>query len=335
MAEKVTIIGAGGWGTALALVLNENGQEVTIYEYFKPYAKYLYKKRVNTKFLPGVKLPKTINITSSLSEAVKDAKTIVIAIPSKYIRSVIENLKKETIKKEIIILSVVKGIDTRTLERMSEIIQKKLGKNISLAVLSGPSHAEEVSRKMPTAVIVASKKLKTSAYLQKIFSNKYFRVYTSKDLVGVELGGALKNVIAISKGILDGMELGDNTKAALLTRGMAEMKRLALKLGAKSQTLNGLAGFGDLIVTCMSPHSRNRSVGERIGRGEKLSAILNSMEMVAEGVTTSEAVYRLSRKEKVDMPIFTETYGVLFKKKDPKIAVYNLMQRKLKKEESF
>jgi glycerol-3-phosphate dehydrogenase (NAD(P)+) len=218
---------------------------------------------------------------------------------------------------------------------MSEIIKNKLGRNIKLAVLSGPSHAEEVGKKIPTAVIVASKDLKISDYLQKIFSNRYFRVYTSKDIVGVELGGALKNVIALSKGILDGMGLGDNTKAALLTRGMAEIKRLALKLGAKSETLNGLAGFGDLIVTCMSPHSRNRGVGERIGRGEKLSMILRSMNMVAEGVTTSEAVFKLAKKEKIDMPIVAETYGVLFKQNNPKSAVYNLMQRKLKKEEIF
>ena len=335
MAEKVAVIGAGGWGTALALVLNENGQAVTIYEYFKPYAKYLDKKRVNTKFLPGVKLPKSIKITSDISEAVRDAKTIVIAIPSKFVRGVLDLLKISEIRKDVIILSVVKGIDTKSLERMSEIIRKKLGAKINIAVLSGPSHAEEVGRKMPTAVIVASRGVKIADYLQKIFSNKYFRVYTSKDVIGVELGGALKNVIALSKGILDGMGLGDNTKAALLTRGMAEMKRLALKLGAKSSTLNGLAGFGDLIVTCMSPHSRNRSVGERIGRGEKLSAIVGSMDMVAEGVTTSEAVFRLAKKEKVDMPIVAETYGVLFKQNNPKNAVYNLMKRKLKEEEIF
>ena len=335
MAEKVAVIGAGGWGTALALVLNENGQTVTIYEYFKPYAKYLDKKRVNTKFLPGVKLPKNIKITSDISEAVRDAKTIVIAIPSKFVRGVLELLTKSEIRKDVIILSVVKGIDTKSLERMSEIIRKKLGAKIKIAVLSGPSHAEEVGRKMPTAVIVASRDVKIADYLQKIFSNKYFRVYTSKDVIGVELGGALKNVIALSKGILDGMGLGDNTKAALLTRGMAEMKRLALKLGAKSSTLNGLAGFGDLIVTCMSPHSRNRSVGERIGRGEKLSAIVGSMDMVAEGVTTSEAVFRLAKKEKGDMPIVAENYGVLFKQNNPKNAVYNLMKRKLKKEEIF
>jgi len=317
------------------LVLNENGQTVTIYEYFNTYAKHLDKKRINTKFLPGIRIPDSVNITSDLSEAVKDAKIIVIAIPSKFVRGVLDLLKKSDIKKDVVILSVVKGIDTKTLERMSEIIKKKLGSKTKLAVLSGPSHAEEVGRKMPTAVIVASGNSKIANYLQNIFSNKYFRVYTSKDVVGVELGGALKNVIALSKGILDGMKLGDNTKAALLTRGMAEMKRLALKLGAKSETLNGLAGFGDLIVTCMSPHSRNRSVGERIGRGEKLSSILNSMDMVAEGVTTSEAVFKLAKKEKVDMPIVAETYGVLFKQNNPKKAVYNLMKRKLKKEEIF
>src|SRR3989339_308324 len=335
MAEKVAIIGAGGWGTALALVLNENGQNVTIYEYLKPYAKYLNKKRINTKFLPGIKIPEGIKITASLSDAVKEAKAIVIAIPSKFVRSVLDKLKNEKIRNDVVVLSVVKGIDTKTLERMSEIIKKKLGKKIKLAVLSGPSHAEEVGRKMPTAVIVASKDAKIASYFQTLFSNKYFRVYTSRDVIGVELGGALKNVIALSKGILDGMELGDNTKAALLTRGMAEMKRLALKLGAKSETLNGLAGFGDLIVTCMSPHSRNRSVGERIGRGEKLSKILKSMDMVAEGVTTSAAVFRLAKKEKVDMPIVAETYGVLFNRNNPKTTVKNLMQRKLKKEENF
>ncbi|MCX5776456.1 MAG: NAD(P)-dependent glycerol-3-phosphate dehydrogenase [Candidatus Firestonebacteria bacterium] len=335
MAEKITVIGAGGWGTALSLVLNENGHAVTIYEYFAPYAAYLNKKRVNAKFLPGVNISKEIIITSSLSEAVKQAETIVLAVPSKFIREVLSRLKTEKLKKGVIILSVIKGIDINTLERMSVIIKKKLGKKIKLAVLSGPSHAEEVGRKMPTAVIVASYDLKTATYLQDIFSNKYFRVYTCKDVAGVELGGALKNVIALSKGILDGMGLGDNTKAALLTRGMAEMKRLALKLGAKAETLNGLAGYGDLIVTCMSSHSRNRNVGERIGKGESLSSIVKSMDMVAEGITTSKAVFKLAKKMNVSMPICTETYGVLFKKNNPKTAVFNLMQRKLKKEDAF
>lgn len=335
MAEKITIIGAGGWGTALAILLNENGHEVTIYEYFKEYAAQLEKKRENRKFLPGVKLSKTIKITNSIVDAVDGAKIVVLAVPSKFVDIFLEKLKQLKMKKSTMILSVIKGLDTKSLERMSEKIKKALGKNTNLAVLSGPSHAEEVGKKVPTAVIIASKNARTAKYLQKVFSSAYFRVYTSNDMLGVELGGALKNVIAISKGILDGMGLGDNTKAALLTRGMAEMKRLALCMGAKPETLNGLAGFGDLIVTCMSVYSRNRRVGERIGRGEKLSVIVSSMEMVAEGVTTTEAVYKLAKKRKIDMPIVKELYNVLRKNKDPKKAINNLMTRKLKKEEIF
>ena len=335
MAEKIAIIGAGGWGTALAVLLDENGHEVTLYEYFNKYAAQLEKQRENKKFLPGVKLKKTIRITASMQKAVIKADIIVLAVPSKFVTLFLKQLKELKIDKKTVFLSVIKGLDTATLERMSEKIHHCLGKDIRLAVLSGPSHAEEVGKKVPTAVIIASKNSKTAKYLQKVFSSGYFRVYTSRDVLGVELGGALKNVIAISKGILDGMGLGDNTKAALLTRGMAEMKRLAVCMGAKPETLNGLAGFGDLIVTCMSRHSRNRSVGERIGRGEKLSGIIKSMEMVAEGVTTAEAVYKLARKTKIEMPIVEETYAVLKKNKSPKTAINNLMNRKLKNEETF
>ncbi len=335
MAEKIAIIGAGGWGTALAGLLDENGHKVTIYEYFKAYASRLEKERENKIFLPGVKLKKTIKITNSMPEAVKDSKIIILAVPSKFAAVFIEKLKELKLPAGTVILSVIKGLDTRTLERISVKIEKCLGKKVKLAVLSGPSHAEEVGKRMPTAVIIASKNIKTAKYLQRVFSCGHFRVYTSKDVTGVELGGALKNVIAISKGILDGMGLGDNTKAALLTRGMAEMKRLAVRLGAKPETLNGLAGFGDLIVTSMSSHSRNRSVGERIGRGEKLSAIIASMDMVAEGVTTVAAVYKLAKKKKVKMPIVEETYGILMKNKDPKSAIYELMTRKLKNEEHY
>ena len=332
MAKKIGVIGAGGWGTALAVLLSENGNNVTLFEFFPEYAKELKLTGENKRFLAGVKLPSGIFITSDIHTAVTGADIIVLAVPSKFLRNTLALIDKKCLSKNTVIVSVIKGIDTKSLKRMSETIKDILKVKNELAVLSGPSHAEEVGRKVPTAVVIASKNLKTSIMLQKVFSGPYFRVYASTDIIGVELGGAVKNVIALAKGVLDGMGLGDNTTAALMTRGLAEIKRLALKMGAKQETLNGLSGTGDLIVTCMSRHSRNRSVGERIGRGEKLKKILSSMKMVAEGVTTAEACFRLAKKKKIEMPIVNEMYQVLFNEKNPKEAVTVLMGRKLKKE---
>ncbi len=333
MAKKIGVIGAGGWGTALAVLLSENGNKVTLYEHFPEYAAKLRTQRENKTFLPGVKIPRGVEITSALPEAVKEAEIILFAVPSKHLPGVLNLMDPGSLKRGLIFVSAIKGIDRATLKRMSQLISGRFGKNHEVAVLSGPSHAEEVGRKTPTAVVIAAKKIKTAEILQKVFSGPYFRVYASDDVVGVELGGAVKNVIALAKGVLDGMGLGDNTTAALMTRGLAEMKRLGRKLGARPETLNGLSGTGDLIVTCMSRHSRNRSVGERLGKGEKLPAILASMKMVAEGVTTADSCHRLAKKMGVEMPIAREMYRILFQGASPAGAVKSLMGRKLKREE--
>ncbi len=333
MAKKIGVIGAGGWGTALAVLLSENGNEVSLYEHFPEYAVKLRVQKENKTFLPGVKIPRGVVITSSLAEAVKGAAIILFAVPSKHLPGVLELMDTGSLKKGAIFVSAIKGIDRTTLKRMSQLISGRFGKKFEVAVLSGPSHAEEVGRKTPTAVVIAAKKIKTAEILQEVFSGPYFRVYASDDVIGVELGGAVKNVIALAKGVLDGMGLGDNTTAALMTRGLAEMKRLGRKLGARPETLNGLSGTGDLIVTCMSRHSRNRSVGERLGKGEKLPAILASMEMVAEGVTTADSCHRLAKKLGVEMPIAREMYRILFRGASPAGAVKALMGRKLKREE--
>jgi glycerol-3-phosphate dehydrogenase (NAD(P)+) len=330
--KKISIIGAGGWGTALAILLAENKNNVILYEYFKDYADLLNKKRENLKFLPGVKIPKEVKITNSLDETLDNIDILIFAVPSKYLRNILKDISKTHISKNVIVLSVIKGIDYDTLNRISVVIDKELNLKGRVAVLSGPSHAEEVSRKVPTAVVIASTNKSIANILQKIFSNYYFRAYTSQDVIGVELGGALKNVIALAKGILDGIGAGDNTKAALITRGLVEMKRLAVKMGAMSETLNGLAGIGDLIVTCMSKYSRNRMVGEKIGKGEKLEDISKSMEMVAEGITTTSACYKMSKIYKVEMPITNEVYNVLFRGKKPREAINDLMKRGLKSE---
>ena len=333
MAKKIGVIGAGGWGTALGVLLAENGNEISLYEHFPEYADRLRKDRENKTFLPGVRIPAGIKITSSLSEALKGSGIIIFAVPSKHLPGVLKLIDPCFLEKGAIFVSAIKGIDRATLKRMSQLISGRFGKKFEVAVLSGPSHAEEVGRKTPTAVVVAAEKIKTAEILQKVFSGPYFRVYASDDVVGVELGGAVKNVIALAKGVLDGMGLGDNTTAALMTRGLAEMKRLGSKLGARPETLNGLSGTGDLIVTCMSRHSRNRSVGERLGKGEKLAEILSSMKMVAEGVTTADSCHRLAKKLGVEMPIVKEMHRILFKGASPEGAVKALMGRKLKREE--
>ncbi|MFH1825095.1 MAG: NAD(P)H-dependent glycerol-3-phosphate dehydrogenase [Candidatus Firestonebacteria bacterium] len=330
--KKISIIGAGGWGTALAILLAENKHNVTLYEYFEDYTQFLNKTRENLKFLPGVQIPKSIEITNSLHLALHNIDILILAVPSKYLRNILRRISKIKISKKVIVLSVIKGIDYKTLDRISVVISKELNLNGRIAVLSGPSHAEEVSRKVPTVVVIASKNKEMANMLQKVFSNNYFRVYTSYDVIGVELGGALKNVISLAKGILDGIGTGDNTKAALITRGLIEIKRLASQMGARPDTLNGLSGIGDLIVTCMSKYSRNRMVGERIGKGEKLKDILISMEMVAEGITTTKTCYKISKTYNLEMPITKEVYNVLFKDKSPIKAISNLMQRKLKSE---
>ena len=331
---KISVLGAGGWGTTLAILLHYNGHKVTVWEYNKSYAKQLNKTRINKIYLPGVEIPGEINFTHSLDDACYQQDMIVIAVPSQFIRSVLKNCKSYDFT-DTIFTSVAKGIEKGTLKRVSQIIKDEIPK-ISLdqiGVLSGPSHAEEVSKRIPTAVVAASADHQTSKQIQVAFITSYFRVYSSTDLIGVELGGSLKNVIAIGAGIVDGAELGDNTKAAIMTRGIAEMSRLGTAMGANAETFAGLSGMGDLIVTCMSQHSRNRFVGEQIGKGKKLKTIIKSMNMVAEGVETCRSVHELATKNKISAPISEATYNILFLEKDPQKITYDLMTRDMKEED--
>ncbi len=330
---NVSVLGAGSWGTTLAIVLDNNGHNTTLWEYKRSYAKKMQKTRINEIYLPNVKLSESLKITNSLEEAIRNQHMIVIAVPTQFVRSVLNKFKKEELKNTIIV-SVSKGIEVGTLLTVSGIIKDVL-KNIdksNIGVLSGPSHAEEVSRKIPTAVVSASEDLKTAEMIQAAFTSSYLRVYASDDLVGVELGGAFKNVIAIGAGIIDGANFGDNTKAAIMTRAIVEITRLGIAMGAKKETFAGLSGMGDLIVTCMSRHSRNRYVGEQIGKGKKLQSVIKSMKMVAEGVETCKSVNELAKKYNVDVPISQSVYKMLFGKADPQMITYELMTRELKTE---
>ena len=330
---KISVLGAGGWGTTLAILLHYNGHNVTLWEFHKNYSKELTKKRVNRQFLPGISIPKEIVITNDISESVDKKNLVVLAVPSQFLRSVVNKINFQDIKNAILV-SVSKGIEKRSLLTMSQMLQDvhpSFAKE-QMGVLSGPSHAEEVSKKIPTAVVAASSNLETSKSIQVAFMTAYFRVYSSLDIVGVELGGAFKNVIAIGAGIVDGVKFGDNTKAAIMTRGIAEISRLGDAMGAQPDTFAGLSGMGDLIVTCMSRHSRNRYVGEQVGSGKKLKEVLKSMKMIAEGVETSRSVTQLSKKHNVETPIADEVYKILFEDKDPVKATTDLMTRDMKKE---
>jgi glycerol-3-phosphate dehydrogenase (NAD(P)+) len=327
---KIAIIGDGGWGTTLAIILSRKGYKVSLWGAFPEYVRFLKEKRENVKFLPSIPIPKEILITADLEEALSNSKAIVLAVPSQFMRSVINKLKGFNLSDSIIV-SVTKGIENKTLKRMSEVIEELLGE-VRLAVLSGPSIAIEVARGIPTTVVAASQGKDICRQIQTMFSTDRFRVYTNQDVTGVELGGALKNIIAIAAGISDGLGFGTNTKAALLTRGLVEITRLGVNMGADMRTFEGLSGMGDMVTTCISPHGRNRWLGEEIGRGKKLKDIISKTEMVVEGVSTTESAYELSKKNKVDMPIIREIYAVLFKNKDPLLAVNDLMKRKTKSE---
>jgi glycerol-3-phosphate dehydrogenase (NAD(P)+) len=330
---KISVLGAGGWGTTLAILLHYNGHEVSLWEYKKNYSKILYKTRLNNTYLPGVKIPKEILITHDLEESTSDKNIIVLAVPSQFLRGVIKQIIPSHIKNSILV-SVAKGIENGSLMTMSQMLKDEISSLSSdqVGVLSGPSHAEEVSRRIPTAVVTASQNVETTKSIQAAFITSYFRVYGSTDILGVELGGAFKNVIAIGAGIVDGAKFGDNTKAAIMTRGIAEISRLGIALGAQPDTFAGLSGMGDLIVTCMSKHSRNRYVGEQVGSGKKLKTVLKSMQMVAEGVETSRSASMLGKKHKVEIPITTEVYRILFEDKDPVKATTDLMTRDMKME---
>lgn len=327
--KKVTILGDGAWATTLGILLNKNGHKVTIWSNFPDYLDELNLKRVNEKYLPGFSIPKEISFEKDINEAVSSSDIVVDAIPSKFYRSVLKKINCDVSDK--IFVNVSKGIEQKSLKRMTEIIKEELGK-VKTCILSGPTIAIEVVEEMPAVAISASNNLKIAKTIQELFFNQNFRVYTSEDPLGVELCGALKNVIAIVAGISDGLGFGANAKAAILSRGIVEIARLGQVMGAKKKTFFGIAGLGDLSTTCISPESRNRTLGERIGRGEKLEEIINSTNSVIEGVTTTEAVYNLSKKYNIDMPITNQVYMILYHKKDPKKALVDLMLRSKKGE---
>jgi glycerol-3-phosphate dehydrogenase (NAD(P)+) len=330
---KVTVLGAGSWGTTLAIVLFDNRHDVILWTYKSEQAELIRTRRENPTFLPDIPIPPQINVTSDILAACRGRDMIVAAVPAQFLRSVIEKIADLDLT-HTIICNVAKGIENSTLMTMSEVLLDVLKheRRENIAILSGPSHAEEVCRKLPTAVVSASFRLKTAKLVQDAFLTPYFRVYVNEDIRGVELGGAIKNVIAVGAGISDGAGFGDNTKAALMTRGIYELTRLGVRMGAQPRTFAGLSGIGDLIVTCMSRHSRNRYVGEQIGKGRKLEEILKEMVMVAEGVATTRSVYDLARKHHVEMPIVCAVYEMLFEGKDPQEAMRELMTRDAKGE---
>lgn len=330
-SRRVTVLGDGAWGSALAMTLLDSGSRVRIWGPFPENIREIQQSRYN-KFLKGILLPNALEAVEDIGEAVSDAEILVLAAPSQYMRGTLEKLRPVFNRKQHTLVNIAKGIETGSLKRMSELCREILGDS-RYAALSGPSHAEEVSRRVPTAVVIASEDRACAEELQGVFMNDLFRVYTSTDLVGVELGGALKNVYAIATGIIDGMGLGDNPKAAMMTRAIAELSRLGISLGGEAQTFSGLSGIGDLIVTCMSKHSRNRYVGEELGKGRSLADISGEMGMVvAEGVKTAESAHDLAAKLHVETPLIDTTYQILYHGKSPADAVTELMTRKAKHE---
>lgn len=329
----IAVLGDGGWGTTLAILLFKKGHRVTLWGAFADYIKILNKKRVNERFLPGIRIPRAIEITADLNRALKDKGLVILAVPSQHMRRILRQVKRcGFFNRGAIFLSAAKGIEVGSLKRMSEVLHEELGGAVKAAVLSGPTIAYEVARGVPTVAVVASRQKKIREYLQELFISERFRVYTSNDITGVELGGSLKNIIAIACGISDGLGFGANTKAAILSRGLLELSRLGRAMGAKAVTFSGISGLGDLVTTCISPHSRNRAVGERIGRGQAPGRIQSQIQMVAEGVPTANSAYALSLKYNVDMPITREVYKVLYKNKSPLQAFKDLMNREKKEE---
>ena len=327
---KITVIGDGGWGTANAMLLAEYGYDVTLWGAFPEYIEEMRRTRRNEKFLKGVELPANLKLESDRAKAVAGAEVVVLAPPSKYFMSVVEGFKG-LITKDMLVVSITKGLCEKTNRRMTDLGAEILGTG-PIVALAGPTHAEEVSRGIPTAIVAACTDAERAKRVQEIWSGPKFRVYTSSDPVGVEIGGAVKNVLAISVGCSDGMGFGDNTRAALITRGLVEMKRFVLAYGGLEETLNGLAGIGDLIVTCTSVHSRNHSVGERLGKGEKIGDILGSMQMVAEGVWNSKVVHEIAKRLGVEMPICEMVYAICYKGLSAKDAAKAVMERRLKAE---
>lgn len=328
--KKICVIGDGGWGTTLGIVLCKKGFDVTLWGLFPDNIDILRKAGENIKFLPGVKIPAELKVTSALDEALNGGELVVLAVPSQFLRGVVDMLKMHKLSNPGFV-SVTKGIENGTLKRMSEVIFDILGKR-PFAVLSGPTIALEVANGQPTTAVAASTDLKFAKEVQDIFMTDRLRIYTTADVIGVELGGSLKNIIAIASGICDGLGFGSNAKAALLTRGLVEIVRLGAAMGAQKETFYGLSGLGDLTTTCVSQYSRNRWLGEEIGRGKKLPEILKETAMVVEGVATAKSAYELSKRHRVEMPITEEIYEVLYRSKNPHSAVRDLMTRTPKNE---
>ncbi len=323
--QKIAVVGAGSWGTANAVSLSNKGMNVSLWIRNSELLENIIKSRENSTYLPGVALPSSLKVTNDIEDCCKESDIIVIGTPSHAVRDIVSNIT-HLIKRHQIIVNLAKGIENGTLYRMSEIIEEYLPNN-PIAVLSGPNHAEEVAINIPSATVVSSKNEKTAQFIQDVFMTPSLRVYTNPDIVGVELGGSLKNVIALGAGICDGLGFGDNTKAALMTRGVVEISRLGVALGARQSTFSGLSGVGDLIVTCTSMHSRNRRAGIAIGEGKTLDEVLHSTKMVVEGVRTTKSAYELAKRTGVEMPITREIYKVLFENANVKNSVLNLMLR--------
>jgi len=331
MQKDIVVIGSGSWGIALSILLLENGHRVRLWSYQREEAERIRAERMNAAFLPGVEIPPGIQIIHDIAQA-RDAQVYVYASPSAVIRSVVGSFAA-VMPPDALVVNVAKGLEDGTLLRLSQVIEQAApGRRVG--VLTGPSHAEEVSRKVPTACVASSTDMKTAHDIQDIFMSPVFRIYTNADIVGVELGGAMKNVIALAAGASDGMGFGDNTKAALMTRGMYEMARLGVAMGAKRETFGGLTGMGDMIVTCTSMHSRNRRAGILLGQGKSLAETLAEVRMVVEGVEASRAALHLAQKYGVDMPITYEINQALWHGKSPRQAVMDLMTRDKKLEDS-
>ena len=329
---NVGVLGAGSWGTALAVLLHGNGHQVTIWSIDNGEVEMLSEKREHETKLPGVRLPDDMAVTNDISKAIVGQDFMVLAVPSPFTRSTAAKMCPYVSQGQIIV-DVAKGIEEATLMTLSQQIEQEIPQ-ADVAVLSGPSHAEEVGRKLPTTCVIGAKTKKTAEYLQSMFISRVFRVYTSPDILGIELGGSLKNVIALAAGIADGLGYGDNTKAALITRGIAEIARLGVKMGGKIETFTGLTGIGDLIVTCASIHSSNRKAGYLIGQGKTMEEAMDEVKMVVEGVYSAKAAARLAEQYGVSMPIVCQVNAVLFEGKNPAEAVDELMLRELKSEHS-
>ena len=332
--SKVLVLGGGGFGTCLANLLTENGNDVYLWEHNGDVREMIRKEHENKVYLPGIKLSEKLNVIDDYNSFLEKEKPdyILLATPSQFLRKLLKNLKK-SLTYNIIIINIAKGIEISSKKRMSEVVKEELdGKEFEYGILTGPTHAEELAQKMPSAILAASNNKNTAEKIQKLFSNDYLRVYTGDDVIGAELGSSLKNCLAIAAGIADGMQLGDNSKAALLTRGINEIIRLGEFFGANPKTFFGLSGLGDIIVTCTSKHSRNRHVGEELGKGKKLEEILANMNGISEGAETIKALHKIIQDENIDAPIFTELYKVLYKDEPLDSLFGNLMNRRLRSE---